>query len=160
MSEDAAIAGVELVQPPTFADERGMVYRMVRTTDPHFRGFGEIYFSTVYPGVVKAWKKHRRLTATYACITGRIRMVLCDARMDSPTSGRVSEIMMGPDEYRVLVVPPDIWNGFQGLGVPLSIVANCASEPYDPAEFDRVAPSSPEIPYRWPSPIGEAVPHE
>ena len=160
MSEDAAIAGVELLRPPTFADERGMVYRMVRATDPHFRGFGEIYFSTAYPAAVKAWKRHHRLTATYACLAGRIRMVLFDPRMDSPTSGRVSELTMGPDEYRLLVVPPGIWNGFQGPGVPLSVVANCASEPHDPAEFDRAPPSSPEIPYRWPSPIGEAVPHE
>ncbi len=33
---------------------------MLKRTDPHFIEFGEIYFSTVYPGVVKGWHRHGR----------------------------------------------------------------------------------------------------
>jgi hypothetical protein len=31
----------------------------------------------------------------------------------------------------------------------VSIVANCASEPYDPTEFERLPPTASEVPYRW-----------
>ena len=146
---DAGIAGVLLVPLETFPDGRGTVYRMLRATDPHFRGFGEMYFSSVYPGVVKAWKKHRSLTASYVCVVGRVKMVLYDPRPDSPTAGRVSEVLLGPEEYGLLVVPPGVWNGFQGLGAPVSVVANCGSEPYDAEEFERIPPSAAEIPYEW-----------
>ena len=47
------IEGV-VVQPlRRIADERGSVMHMLRAGDAWFTGFGEIYFSTVYPGVVK-----------------------------------------------------------------------------------------------------------
>jgi dTDP-4-dehydrorhamnose 3,5-epimerase len=155
--EEVAIDGVLVLPLATFPDERGTVYHMLRATDPHFRGFGEIYFSSVYPGVVKAWKRHRSLTANYSCVFGSVRMVLFDARHHSPSAGRVTEVVLGPTQYRLLVVPPGIWHGFQGLAAPVSLVANCASEPYDSAEFDRLPPSATEIPFRWTA-AGAAVP--
>lgn len=149
VKNDLGIDGVELIRLPVFADERGKVYRMLRSTDPHFRGFGEIYYSSVYPGVVKAWKRHHSLTASYVCVHGLVQMVLYDARLDRSSYGRTAEILLGPDEYHLLVVPPGIWNGFVGLADTASVLANLASEPYDPAEFDRIDPHSEEIPYRW-----------
>lgn len=143
------IEGVELIPLGAFPDDRGTVFRMLRVSDPHFRGFGEIYFSSVYPGVVKAWKRHHSLTASYVCVHGLVRMVLFDERPTSGSRGRVAEVLLGPSEYRLLIVPPGVWNGFVGLAEPLSIVANLASEEYDPAEFDRIDPHAPEIPYRW-----------
>ncbi|MBA2642206.1 MAG: dTDP-4-dehydrorhamnose 3,5-epimerase family protein [Actinobacteria bacterium] len=143
------MAGVRVVPLPRLADDRGAVYHMLRSDDPHFTEFGEIYFSTVYAGVVKAWKNHRRLTANYACIHGRIKIVLYDDRPESPTRGELMEIDVSPDEYALVVIPPGIWHGFQGLAEPISILANCASEPHDPEELDRRDPYSNEFPYHW-----------
>lgn len=145
----SGIAGVLRIPLASFPDERGAVFRMLRADDPHFAGFGEVYFSSVRAGVVKAWKRHHSLTASYACMHGLVRMVLYDGRPESPTEGALDEVLLGPDRYQLLVVPPGVWNGFQGIGEPESVVANCASEPYDPAEFDRVAPDAPQVPYRW-----------
>lgn len=125
---------------------------MLRSTDPHFAGFGEIYFSTVFPGVVKAWKNHRRLTANYACIHGRIRVVLYDDREESSTRGALEEVVVGPEEYMLVVIPPGIWHGFQGIAEPVSILANCSTEPHDPDELDRRDPNSTEIPFDWGTP--------
>jgi dTDP-4-dehydrorhamnose 3,5-epimerase len=143
------IEGVELVPLRRIADERGAVFHMLKSTDRHFAGFGEIYFSSVYPGVVKAWKHHRRMTANYACILGRVRVVLYDDRDESPTKGALMQVVLGPDEYALAVIPPCIWHGFQGLGHPASILANCATEPSDPAELDRRDLDDPRIPYSW-----------
>ena len=131
------------------ADERGAVLLMLRSTDPHFQRFGEIYFSTVYPGVVKAWKNHRRLTANYACVHGRIKVVLYDDRSESATTGGLMEVVIGPDEHALVIIPPGIWHGFQGIGEAVSILANCATEPSSPDELDRRDPGSAEIPYEW-----------
>ena len=143
------IDGVQVVPLPPIADERGAVYHMLKETDPHFLRFGEIYFSMVYPGVVKAWKNHTRLTANYACVFGRIKLVLFDDRTGSSTHGAVTELYIGPEEYALVVIPPGIWHGFQGASDPLAVLANCATEPSDPAELDRVEPTSDRIPYSW-----------
>lgn len=147
----STIDGVQIVSLRRIEDERGAVFQMLKATDPHFVGFGEIYFSSVFPGVVKAWKNHRRLTANYACIHGKIKLVLWDDRSGSNTRGTVMEVFLAPaqDDYNLVVISPGIWHGFQGVSQPVAILANCASEPSDPAELDRVGPESDAIPYRW-----------
>jgi dTDP-4-dehydrorhamnose 3,5-epimerase len=146
------IDGVQVVPLRRFVDDRGSVLLMLKETDPHFVRFGEVYFSTVYPGVVKAWKNHRRMTANYACVHGEIRVVLHDDRDVSPTRGTTDELRISPEDYALVVIPPGLWHGFQGLGEPVSILANCATEPSDPDELDRLEPDDPQIPYAWQAP--------
>jgi dTDP-4-dehydrorhamnose 3,5-epimerase len=143
------IKGVELHPLRQIPDERGKVMHMLRRDDPWFSEFGEIYFSVVFPGVVKAWHLHRRMTLNYAVPSGRIKLVLFDDRDDSPTRGELQEIFTGEDAYALVTVPPGIWNGFKGVGMTPAIVANCATVPHDPDEIVRLDPFSAKIPYRW-----------
>jgi dTDP-4-dehydrorhamnose 3,5-epimerase len=143
------IAGV-IVQPLLqIPDDRGKVMHMLKRTDPHFREFGEIYFSTVYPGVVKGWHLHRVMTINYAAVAGTIKVVLFDDREGSPTRRKLQEVYLGDGSYCLLVVPPGIWNGFKACGTEMAIVANCATIPHDPAEIERLDPTGPAIPYDW-----------
>ena len=99
------IDGVRVVPLKRIPDERGTVMHMLRASDPHFRGFGEIYFSVVYPGVVKGWHLHQRMVLNYAVPHGRIKFVLFDPRPDSATRGQVQELFLGPDHYCLVQVP-------------------------------------------------------
>lgn len=130
-------------------DERGKVMHMLREDDPHFERFGEIYFSVVYPGVIKGWHLHTQMTLNYAVPSGRIKLVCYDDRPDSPTRGNVMELFLGEDCYQLVTIPPGIWNGFKGIGVTPALVANCATLPHHPVEIFRKDPFSPDIPYQW-----------
>ena len=143
------IEGVVVKRLDIIRDERGSVMHMLRSDDPEFEAFGEIYFSTVFPGVVKGWHLHRRMTLNYAVVSGMIKLVLFDDRPTSSTRGRVEELFVGEQNYVLVKIPPGIWNGFKGIGAQPAIVANCASLPHDPAEIVRLDPSSGEIPYDW-----------
>src|SRR6476469_7570046 len=127
---DVPIEGVKLHPLRVFPDERGAVMHMLRRTDPHFIEFGEIYFSTIYKDVIKAWHKHASKTLHYACVHGRVKVVLHDDREGSPSHGSLMEVFVGPENYGLLVIPPRVWNGFKGMS-DLAIVANCATEPFD-----------------------------
>ncbi len=143
------IDGVRVVRLQRFADERGSVLLMLKETDPHFVHFGEIYFSTVYAGVVKGWHLHERMTINYAVPVGSIKLVLFDDRDGSATRGQLQELFVGESNYALVTVPPHIWNGFKGMGHPYSVVANCATIPHDPTEITRLDPFSSKIPYDW-----------
>ena len=143
------ITGVEGIPLRQILDERGKIMHMLRSTDPHFEGFGEIYFSCIYPGVVKGWHLHTKMVLNYAVPSGRIKFVLYDDRADSPTRGEVQEIFLGPDSYCLVKVPPLVWNGFKGIGTDMAVVANCASIPHDPTEIKRLDPFTDQIPYDW-----------
>ena len=148
MATARSIDGVTVVPLTRIPDERGTIYHMLRRTDPHFVEFGEIYFSSIYRGIIKGWHRHRLMVLNYACLRGRIKLVLYDDRPDSRSKGRFHEQFLGPDDYSLVVIPPGIWTGFKGMAEE-SLVANCASLPHDPSNTERLDPFSNRIPYDW-----------
>ena len=143
------IHGVIVTPLRQIFDERGKVMHMLREDSPAFTRFGEIYFSCVHPGAIKAWHLHKRMTLNYAVISGEIKCVLYDDRPDSPTRGQVQEYFLSPENYNLLTVPPLVWNGFKGIGDRSAIVANCATLPHDPNEIERKPAFDSGIPYDW-----------
>jgi dTDP-4-dehydrorhamnose 3,5-epimerase len=143
------IDGVQIIPLRQIVDERGKVMHMLRNDAAHFRGFGEVYFSAVHSGVVKAWHIHKKMVLNYAVPVGKIKLVLYDDRAESPTKGEIQEIYLGPDNYNLVVIPALVWNGFKGAGSETALVANCATIPHDPAEIERMDPADPRIPYDW-----------
>ncbi len=143
------IDGVVVTPLKQMCDERGKVMHMLRSDGQVFKGFGEIYFSCIYPGAIKGWHIHQKMVLNYAVPHGRIKFVLYDDRPQSQTRGEVMEIFMGPDNYCLVTVPPLVWNGFKGIGTEMAIVANCASISHDPQEIERRDPFDPSIPYQW-----------
>jgi dTDP-4-dehydrorhamnose 3,5-epimerase len=142
------IDGVQVVSLQRIPDERGTIFHMLKATDPHFRQFGEIYFSTAYKDVVKGWHRHREMTLNYACIFGRIKLVLYDEREGS-ARGRLMEVFLGPDNYSLVVIPPGVWSGYKGMSEPFAIVANCCTHTHDPSRSTRIDPFGGAIPYDW-----------
>ncbi|MGH2364576.1 MAG: dTDP-4-dehydrorhamnose 3,5-epimerase family protein [Chloroflexota bacterium] len=143
------IEGLQVIPLRRIPDERGTILHMLKVTDPHFQRFGEIYFTTIYRDVIKGWHKHREMTLNYACIFGRIKLVVYDERPGSATAGQLEELFLGPDNYALVVIPPGLWTGFKGMADPFAIVGNCATHAHDPALTTRLDPLHNHIPYSW-----------
>ncbi|MFA5276506.1 MAG: dTDP-4-dehydrorhamnose 3,5-epimerase family protein [Candidatus Omnitrophota bacterium] len=143
------IDGVKVIPLKQIPDGRGKIMHMLRSDDAHFKKFGEIYFSMVYPGVVKGWHLHKKMTLNYAVPVGKIKLALFDGRKVSPTRGQTMELFVGEDNYCLVQVPYGIWNGFKGVSRKPAIVANCATLAHDPQEIVRIDPFSKKIPYNW-----------
>jgi len=143
------IDGVVVKKLNKIPDERGCIMHMLKKEDKEFNGFGEIYFSSVYPGVIKGWHIHKKMELNYATISGNIKLVLYDNRKGSKTKGSLMEIFMGEKNYILVKVPKMVWNGFKGTGLKESIVANCTTTSHDPDEISRLNPLSKKIPYNW-----------
>ena len=143
------IDGVKITPLRRIPDERGAVFHMLREDSPVFERFGEIYFSTIYPGVVKGWHIHKRMTLNYAVPVGMIKLVCYDDREDSPTKGAVQEIHVGELNYALVTIPPVRLERVQGRGSGTALVANCATIAHEPDEIDRLDPFENDIPYDW-----------
>ena len=146
MSEIDGLRAIPLRRIP---DERGAVFHMLREDSDGFERFGEIYFSSVYPGVVKGWHLHHEMTLNYAVPFGMVKLVCYDDRSGSPTRGNVVEIFTGELDYQLVTIPPLVWNGFKGVGTTPALVANCATIPHRPGEIERLDPHDNDIPYDW-----------
>lgn len=143
------IAGLIVTPLRRIPDERGAVLHMLRDDSPVFERFGEIYFSTVYPGAIKGWHLHREMTLNYAVPLGMIKLVCYDDRPESPTRGNLRELHIGELNYCLVTIPPLVWNGFKGEANQAALVANCGSVHHSPDEIERLDPFSERIPYDW-----------
>jgi len=143
------IDGVKVIPLKQIPDERGKIMHMLRSDDPHFEEFGEIYFSFAHPGVVKGWHEHTKQTQNYAVIQGMIKLVLYDNRKDSSTYKEVMEVFIGEDNYQLARIPIGIINGYKAIGTKTVIVANCATLPHEPDEMLRYDPHGSVVPYEW-----------
>lgn len=130
-------------------DDRGKVMHMLRITDPHFKQFGEVYFSWIYPDITKAWHKHLNMVMNYAVPVGTIKLVLYDARPESPTCNELNEFYMNSENYYLLTIPNNIWYGFQAIGNQAAMIVNCSTIPHQPNEIVRIPYDDPTIPYSW-----------
>jgi dTDP-4-dehydrorhamnose 3,5-epimerase len=96
------------------------------------------------------------MTLNYACVYGRVKLVLYDDREDSATRGEVMELFLGPADYQLVQIPTNVWNSFRGLGEETSIIANCATEPHTKEFTEAIDPLSDSlIPYDWRQPSSD-----
>jgi len=143
------ISGVIITPLKQIPDERGKVMHMIRNDSPVFTSFGEIYFSFVHPGAVKAWHLHKTMVLNYAVPLGCIKLVIYDDRLNSPTRGEVQEMFLGQENYILVTIPAGVWYGFMGVGKEMSMVADCSTIPHDPQEISHRYAHDPAIPYSW-----------
>lgn len=143
------IDGVIITPLKQICDDRGKIMHMLKSTDKIFKQFGEIYFSFIYPGIIKGWHWHEKMELNYAVPVGMIKLVLYDDRPNSPSKGEIDELFIGEYNYCLVTIPSKIWNGVACVGPNTAIIANCASIPHDPNEIKRVDPFSDFIPYSW-----------
>ena len=131
------IDGVILTPLRQINHPKGDVFHAMKRTDPGFVSFGEAYFSSILCGLVKAWKRHSRMTLNLVCMVGKIHFVLYDGREGSPTFGNYLETTLSPDKpelYRRITIPPGVWMAFLGIGDGKSMLLNVADIPHDPTE--------------------------
>lgn len=148
------IKGVEISPLTIVPVDGGDVLRLFRPGSsllPKFpEGIGEIYFSEILPGKVKAWKLHQSQTQRLAVPFGLIRLVMYDTRADSPTLRVLVEKDLGrPGNYVALTIPPGVWYGFRCLSDTAALICNCPDLPHDPDDCLRAPADSPDIPYIW-----------
>ena len=143
------IHDIKITPLKILSDKRGKVMHMLRKDSAVFQKFGEIYFSTIFKNSVKAWHLHKEATLNYVCVKGKVKLVLFDDRKESKTFGKYQELILSPEDYFMVTIPPLIWNGFKGLDNSESIIANCITLPHDEKEIVRKNPDDKYFKYDW-----------
>jgi dTDP-4-dehydrorhamnose 3,5-epimerase len=148
---NAVISGVRARRARVLPDERGRLGEIMRADDPWFDKFGQVYFTTTYPGVVKAWHYHKLQTDHFYCLKGVVKVALYDGRAHSPTTGEVNEIYLSEHLPGLVEIPPGVYHGWMCVSDVEAYVINVTTEcyNYDNPDEHRVPAHTPDIPYVW-----------
>jgi dTDP-4-dehydrorhamnose 3,5-epimerase len=145
------IDGVKVKDLKVVPDDRGLLMEMLRSDDPDFQKFGQVYVTMVYPGVVKAWHYHKKQTDHFICVGGMAKVALYDDREGSPTRGETNTFVIGWQKQSLVIIPPGVYHGFTPAGPDPAYIVNVPTELFDydePDEFRRPFDDA-EIGYDW-----------
>jgi len=132
-------------------DERGRLMEIMRDDEAIFEKFGQIYLTTTYPQVIKAWHYHKLQDDHFVCIKGMVKLVLFDSRKDSPTVGEINEFFTGEHNLQLIKVPKLVYHGWKCISDGESWVLNIPTVHYNyrqPDEY-RLPFDTDKIPYDW-----------
>jgi dTDP-4-dehydrorhamnose 3,5-epimerase len=145
------IEGVRIKTLRVIPDERGRLMEILRNDEEHFQQFGQVYATTTYPNVVKAWHYHKIQTDNVTVVQGMLKLVLYDPREGSPTKGEVNEFFIGVHNPVLVQIPPQVYHGWMCISEQEAIAVNIPTAAYNrekPDEY-RVHPHENDIPYTW-----------
>ncbi len=145
------IEGVKVKALKVIPDNRGRLMEILRCDDDMFEKFGQVYMTTAYPGIIKAWHYHKLQSDNFTCIYGKILFALYDGRCGSPTFRQINDFIISPDEPKLIYIPKEVYHGFKNIGDSEAIVINTVTNPYNynnPDEY-RTDPFDEKIGYKW-----------
>ncbi len=145
------IEGVKIKELEPHADERGYLQEILRSDEKFFEGFGQIYVSLNYPGVVRAWHYHKKQVDFITVVKGMAKVVAYDARDGSPTRGEVNEFFVGEHNRILIRIPELVMHGYKTVGSEPCLLVNLPTRCYNRSEPDeyRIPPHKNDIPYKW-----------
>jgi dTDP-4-dehydrorhamnose 3,5-epimerase len=129
--ELAISAGEPIFVPQAlFADDRG--WSLMNQMQGVLRADGQINFSVQYPGVIKAWHRHRLQTDIWICLSGHIK-----AGVFRDDDRAAWLIVMGEKRPGALVIPPPLWHGAATVGHTPASLLYYVTRQYNPAAPDE-----------------------
>ena len=145
------IDGVKTKKLKVIPDERGRLMEILRSDESLFLKFGQVYMTTTYPDVVKAWHLHEKQTDNVVCVQGMIKLVLYDARENSSSFKEINEFYLGIHNPLLVQIPTGVYHGWMCLSHKEAIVINMPTEVYNYENPDeqRLDPHQNDIPYSW-----------
>ena len=111
----------------------------------------QVFHVVLNAASVSAWHVHEHTTDRLFVSSGQARMVLYDARTDSPSYRTVLELLLSEHRPQLIVVPPGIWHGVENIGNAPAVIVNMPDQAYDYEHPDhwRLPATTGEIPYRF-----------
>ncbi|AGX04182.1 MULTISPECIES: dTDP-4-dehydrorhamnose 3,5-epimerase family protein [Bacillaceae] len=132
-------------------DDRGFFAEVVRDDENLLSHFGQLSWSTSYPGVIKAFHYHEEQDDLWFFPSGNAQVVLYDLRENSRSFGETNVYYMGENNPMILLIPKGVAHGYRVLGKNPATVVYCTTKSYNPAAPDekRIPWDDPSIGFDW-----------
>jgi dTDP-4-dehydrorhamnose 3,5-epimerase len=147
------IEGVLLERPPRHVDHRGSLFEAANCGHPFWsEPIVHSEWVVCAPGMIKGWGMHLESVDRYVVGTGRMRVVLHDARADSPTYRKFAQFHFSDESPGWLRIPTGVWHAAQNYGDQQAIFLNFPTDThrYDDPDKYRIDPyDRSQIDFDW-----------
>lgn len=113
-----------------FCDDRG--WSIMNQMQGVLTAQGQINYSVMYPGVIKAWHRHAKQTDFWMCLHGCLK-----AGIYREADGKTWLHVFGEKRPGVLLIPPPLWHGAATVGSADAGLLYYVTHAYDPKAPDE-----------------------
>ena len=106
----------------------GNIYKILNKNSKFFKGFGELYITTINKGASKGWNFHKRITSNLFVIRGKVKVLM--KKNDNLVKKIISE-----NSNETLTIKPKVWFKIVNLTDSKSKVINFANLKYSHNEI-------------------------
>lgn len=135
------LEGVRVHTLKRLPDERGWFMEAWRDDWKEMLGDDRIVQANVsvsYPGIVRAWHRHRRGQVDYFLVLrGAMKICAYDDDPDSPSRGQLVEIVVSGDVPQLVRVPGHYWHGTKCVSPEPSLLVYFVNRLYDYVDPDE-----------------------
>lgn len=146
-----SIEGVIFKKLIKHCDDRGFFTEVLRDDDGLLSNFGQLSWSTSFPGVIKAFHYHEEQDDIWFFPSGNAQVVLYDTREDSLTKGKTEVYYMGENNPIILLIPKRVAHGYRVLGEKPATIIYCTTKSYNLNQPDekRIPWNDKRIGFDW-----------
>tara|TARA_B100000963_G_scaffold140321_2_gene122229 strand:+ start:22346 stop:22759 length:414 start_codon:yes stop_codon:yes gene_type:complete len=105
--------GIKIIALKKIKTPKGDIYKFLSKKDKYFKKFGEIYFSEIKKKQKKGWNYHVKNKCHISIIAGKVKFHFLKKKGKFYTS---KKIILSAKNYKMLIVQPQIYFSFLGLG--------------------------------------------
>lgn len=139
------ISDIAIKMPLVYKDDRGLLMELLRQYEFDSK---QTTFTESYPGVIKAFHRHKVQTDAWWFCYGNAQVVLYDGRKEKDSYGTTEVYYL--DRYSgILFIPPGVWHGYRVLGNQPAGLIYHTSEVYSPYDEERRPFDDYEINFDW-----------
>jgi len=126
----AAFAAAKAEREPVFVpasffcDDRG--WSIMNQMQGVMTENGQINYSVMYPGVIKAWHRHAKQTDFWMCLHGSLKV-----GVHREDDGKTWLHVIGEKRPGVLIIPPPLWHGAATVGAENAGLLYYVTHAYD-----------------------------
>lgn len=129
---ETRIDGVQFRPTRPVPHEDGHLTEVARASWEQLGGpLVQVHVTTTFPGRIRAWGLHQVGTDRLFVVSGLVKIVIFDGRKNSPTFGRLNEFLVSDQSPGLLIVPPNLYHGWQNVGRIDSVTINMPDRMYD-----------------------------
>lgn len=143
------IEGLKVIPLVVRMDDRGYLMEILRSVDPHFTKFGQVYMvGDMTRGTIRAFHKHEVLWDWFFISHGSAKFAFRDDRKESATYGNMETVITGSRNPSLIVVPPGVYHGWMSLEDDTQMIS-IASEVYNREKPDEVRVPPDSFGFEW-----------
>ncbi len=135
------LEGVRVLDLKKLPDERGFFAEVLRQDWKDFLGDDQIVqegLSMSHPGVIRAWHRHARgQVDCLLVIQGVVKVAAYDDREESPTRGKLVQLVVSEERLQLVRIPGHFWHGTKSIGNKASLTLYFFTRLYDYADPDE-----------------------